>query len=76
MATTQIIIPPFDFPIIERSSPIIASGIFNQLSHPNKGIIPITIPIKASMPKIRPIVCIVILNLFLTRMAFQLRPVF
>jgi hypothetical protein len=28
------------------------------------------------MPKIRPIVCIVILNLFLTHMAFQLRPVF
>lgn len=50
IATIQIIIPPFDFPNMEKTNPNIAKGIFNQLNHPNNGIIPNNIPIMANIP--------------------------
>jgi len=58
IATTHIAMPPFDLPTMDKTSPKIAKGIFNQFSHPKSGIIPNTIPINARMPKSRPIVFI------------------
>ena len=55
-ARAQITIPPLDFPKIERTKPIIAIGMPNQFSQPNRGINPITIMIRERTPKRRPIV--------------------
>src|SRR5699024_8858925 len=41
-------------PKIETKRPIIASGMLNQLSHPNNGIIPKSIPHMARIPNILP----------------------
>ena len=54
IATTQIIIPPLDFPKIESTKPKIANGILNQFNHPNNGIIPSNIPKMARIPNKRP----------------------
>lgn len=58
IATTQIMIPPLDLPAIDKRRPNIANGIFNQLSHPSKGINPMIIPTRAIMPNSLPAVCI------------------
>lgn len=63
MATQQIIIAPLLLPSMEKINPITAKGMLSQFSHPNNGIKPKNKPIKASIPKILPIVFIVIIDL-------------
>lgn len=41
IATTQMTIPPFDFPITDSINPIIANSMFSHIIHHSNGIIPI-----------------------------------
>ena len=59
IATTHIIIPPLDLPIMEINKPIIARGMLNQFNQPRNGIIPKNIPHIARIPNILPKVFII-----------------
>lgn len=59
IATIQMMMPPLDLPMMDKSRPTIASGMLNQFNQPNKGIIPKNIPMSAKMPKSLPRSCII-----------------
>jgi len=67
-ATMQSIVPPFDFEITLKINPTIAKGMLIQFSQPSSGMNASSIPIAARIPRISPIIFIV---LFFKLMCFH-----
>ena len=61
IATTHIVFPPLEFPILLIINPTTANGITIQFSQPNNGIKASNIPSKEITPKSEPIIFMIFL---------------